>query len=80
MKLHYFEAICSALVVGLGQIIKGENKKGIILLLTFYFTLPSLVYLSLIIDAYYFILVLGLAVIFAIILWIYSVGEALLKS
>ncbi|MEE8638393.1 MAG: hypothetical protein V3T21_05045, partial [Candidatus Margulisiibacteriota bacterium] len=70
----------SILVVGLGQIIKGESKKGVILLLTFYFFLPALAYLSLLINAVYFIYVLGLAIIFGIILWIYSIGDALLKS
>jgi hypothetical protein len=66
--------------VGLGQIVKGETKKGVILLLTFYFFLPALVYLSLLISAFYFIYVLGLSVIFGIILWAYSIGDALLKT
>lgn len=80
MKLHYFHAICSILVVGLGQIIKGETNKGIILLLTFYFFLPAAVYASLIINAYFFLSILGFALIFGIMLWIYSIGDALLRS
>ena len=80
MKLHYLQAISSILVVGLGQIIKGESKKGIILLLIFYFVLPAAVYTSLIVNAYIFLSVLGFATIFGIMLWMYSIGDALLKS
>jgi hypothetical protein len=80
MKLHYLEALSSLLVVGLGQIIKGEGKKGVILLLVFYFLLPAAVYLSLLVSGQIFLYVLGLALLCAIILWVYSIGEALLKS
>lgn len=80
MKLHILEPLLSVFVVGLGQIVKGETKKGVILLLAFYFFLPALVYLSLFISAFYFIYALGSSVIFGIILWTYSIGDALLKS
>jgi len=80
MKLHFISAICSVLIVGLGQIIKGQNKKGILLLLVFYFVLPSLVYISLIINGYLFLYVFSFAIISAIILWIYNIGDALLKT
>ena len=80
MKLHFLEPLLSIFVVGLGQIVKGETKKGIILLLTFYFFLPALVYLSLLISAFYFICALGFEMVFGIILWIYSMGDALLKT
>jgi hypothetical protein len=79
MKFNLFRAMCSALVVGLGQIIKGEGEKGVVLLLTFYFVLPAAVYLSLIINPYLFLSVLGFSTIFGIMLWIYSMGDALLK-
>ena len=77
--MSYLEAICSVFVVGLGQLLKGEAKKGILLLLAFYFVLPAVVYLSLLINAQLFLYVLGFAIISGIILWLYSVGEALLK-
>jgi len=79
MRLHIIKALCSALVVGLGQIIKGESEKGVALLLIFYFVLPAAVYLSLIINPYLFLSVLGFSTIFGIMLWIYSIGDALLK-
>jgi len=75
---HWLEAIFSVFIVGLGQIIKGEGKKGLILILLFYFTLPAAVYLSLLINPYLFLINLGLALIFGIVLWIYNVWDALL--
>lgn len=78
--MFYLEAICSVFAVGLGQIIKGEVQKGVMLLLAFYFVIPAVVYLTLLLNASLFIYVLGGAVIFGIILWIYSFTEALLKA
>ena len=77
--MFYFEAFCSALIVGLGQILKGETRKGVALMLAFYFALPTLVYTSLFINATLFFYALGIAVISGIMLWLYSVGEALKK-
>jgi len=79
MKFYFLEAIFSVGIVGLGQAIKGDGKKGIILLLLFYFALPATIYLSLLINAYLFLSVLGFGMIFAIILWAYNVGDALLR-
>lgn len=80
MKLHYLEALCSALVVGLGQIIKREGKKGILLLLIFYFALPAIVYVSLLSNGNLPLFALGFSLFSGIILWVYSVADALLKS
>jgi hypothetical protein len=80
MRLNIFAAIFSVFVVGLGQIIKGEGEKGIALLLIIYFILPAAVYLSLLIDSYLFIYVLGFSIIFGIMLWIYNVADALLRQ
>ncbi|OGC24902.1 hypothetical protein A2291_02035 [candidate division WOR-1 bacterium RIFOXYB2_FULL_42_35] len=79
-KLHYFTAICSALVVGLGQIIEGESKKGLLLLLVFYFALPALTYLALLTGGSLPLYIWGLTIVAGLIIWTYSVGEALFKS
>ena len=79
MKLHYFGALSSAVIVGSGQVIRGAGKKGLLLILLFYFTLPALIGLSLLINGYLFLYTLGLAIICGLILWIYSIGDALLK-
>jgi hypothetical protein len=78
MRLHYLEALGSLLVVGLGQIIKGETQKGLSLLLVFYFALPAFVYLALLVTAQYFLYALAAALILGIMIWVYSVGDALL--
>jgi hypothetical protein len=80
MRLHYFCALCSFFIIGLGQIVKGEGKKGLLLLLAFYFALPVLLGTSLLINGYLFLYMLGAATICAIIIWTYSVGNALLKK
>jgi hypothetical protein len=80
MKLHYIEAAGSALVVGLGQIIKGQTEKGLVLLLVFYFVLPAVIYGTLLINGYLFLSALGIATISGIILWIYSIADALLRK
>ena len=76
-RKYWLEAIASFLVVGLGQIIKGEGKKGLKLLLAFYFVLPALIYVSLLINAFLFLVVFGLSLISAVILWVYSIWDAL---
>jgi len=80
MKYHWPEALASVFIVGLGQIVKGESKKGILLLLVFYFSLPALIYISLLTTDTIFYIVFSLSVISGIIIWIYSIGEALLKD
>ena len=74
---YKLEALASFFIVGLGQIIKGESKKGLLLILVFYLALPALIYFSLLISAYLFLLVLGVALISGIILWVYNVWDAL---
>jgi len=78
-KYHIFEALCSFFVVGLGQVVKGQGKKGLGWLLTFYFAFPAALYLSLIINGPFFMLVLPLTILSALALWLYSIIEALLK-
>ncbi len=76
-NLHYGYGIASFIVVGLGQILKGEGKKGLNLILIFYFALPSAIYLSLMLNAQLFLLVMGISLISGIIIWIYNIWDAL---
>ncbi|MDD5382095.1 MAG: hypothetical protein PHH60_00340 [Candidatus Margulisbacteria bacterium] len=80
MKPHYLEAFCSCLIIGLGQIIKGEGEKGLVLLLLFYFALPAAAYLALILNGYLFLYTMAFAVIFGIILWLYNIWDALVRA
>ena len=59
-----------------GQIIKGEGDKGLKMMLIFYFALPSAVYVSLLLNAYLFLLALGTALFSGIILWGYNIWDA----
>jgi hypothetical protein len=77
VKRHYFEAVCSLFVTGLGQIVKGESKRGLKILLCFYFVLPGAAYAALIINGLLFLIILALAILTGITLWIYSVWDAL---
>lgn len=81
MKKRYRrEALASFFIVGLGQIIKGEGDKGLKMVLTFYFALPALIYTSLLINGFLFLMVLGMALIADITLWLYNVRDALIHE
>ena len=75
--IYYAEGFASFLLVGLGQILKGEGEKGLKLVLWFYFALPALSYFSLMINGYLFIFVLSFSLILGFILWVYSIYDAL---
>jgi hypothetical protein len=77
---HWIAALFSVFMVGLGQVIKGEGKKGLILILVFYFVLPALVFLSLAINDYLFLIVLSLVILSEIGLWLYNIGDAFLHA
>jgi hypothetical protein len=79
-KKHWPEACSSLLVVGLGQIIKKQGDKGLKMMLYFYLGLPTMIYVSLLINGYLFLLVLAFALLSGIILWAYNVLDALLSS
>ncbi len=69
-------AVFSALVIGLGQVIKGESKKGLRWILLFYLLLPALTYTSLILSAYLFLLMIALDVIAYPVFWVYNINDA----
>jgi len=56
--------------------VKHPKYKGLKLLLVFYFALPSIVYVSLLINGYLFLIVLGIVLVFGIIVWAYNVWDA----
>ena len=79
MKLHPFAGLCSALITGSGQIVKGESDQGVMLLLLFYFGLPAVVYTSLMFTGIFFPYILGFSIIFAIMLWLYNIWDAVAR-
>ncbi len=79
MTKHWLEALGSFFIVGLGQIVKGEGQKGLLLILAFYFALPGLVFATLALNGWLFLFSFALAIILAIIIWAYNVLDALLR-
>ena len=77
MKRYYPEATASLFIVGLGQILKGDSQKGVLLLLFYYLALPALVYASLAFSGLLFIYILGISIIGGTILWLYNIIDAL---
>lgn len=76
---YYFEALASLLIVGLGQIIKGENRKGLALMLNYYLIIPTVIYLSLLLTGFLFPYIFGFLVIFEILSWGYGIFDALME-
>lgn len=66
----------SAFLVGGGQILKGETEKGLKFLLSFYFGMPMLLYVTLSFSGALFLVIFGVSIIFAIIFWIYNIWDA----
>jgi hypothetical protein len=79
-KWHKKEAFLSALVIGLGQIAKGDSERGIKLVLWFYVAIPSLLVISLYISGILFVFLFTLSILLYPIFWIYSIYDALTKE
>jgi TM2 domain-containing membrane protein YozV len=75
-----FFALASALIVGLGQILKGQTEKGFILLLTTYLAVPAILYLAFLRSGGSFLLLFGISVVALSVLWIYNVIDAFLSE
>lgn len=74
---RYIPAISSFFLVGAGQILKGNSKKGLLLFLAFYFALPMSLYVLLIAaSGEIFLFSLGAGVIAMVGLWLYSFIDA----
>lgn len=76
-KIYFFPTIFSIFIIGLGQIIKGDSEKGLKWLLIAYIAAPTLIYLSFIINAYFFLFLLSLTVVAYPIFWVYNILDAL---
>ena len=75
-KKLYAPAIFSAIVIGLGQIVKGDSEKGLKWLLLAYAAIPMLIYVSFTINSYLFLFLLSLTVVAYPIFWIYNILDA----
>jgi hypothetical protein len=75
-KKYRVPAILSALVAGLGQIIKGDAKKGLKIMLWFYLGFPILIIISLLLNAYLFLMVFAVFVLIYPLIWALNIFDA----
>ena len=73
-------AICSLLIIGMGQIIKGDSDKGLKWILFFYLFYPAVIYASLMVSANLFIFVLGVSVFVYPLFWLYNIYDAYTRN
>ena len=76
---YYLPALLSFFVIGLGQLVKGDSRKALLWFLLFYIFIPGLLYASLMLHAYAFILIACAAVIVYPVFWLYNVLDAFLS-
>jgi hypothetical protein len=74
------EALLSALVIGLGQIAKGESERGLKLILWFYVAIPALLVVSLYLSGVLFIILFTVSIFLYPIFWTYGIYDALTKE
>jgi len=68
--------VFSALVAGLGQAVKGDAKKGLKIMLWFYMGFPIIIYGSLLLNAYIFLLIFATFIIIYPIIWVLNILDA----
>ncbi|MCX5750753.1 MAG: hypothetical protein NT099_03670 [Candidatus Saganbacteria bacterium] len=74
------EAFLSALVIGLGQITKGESQRGLKLILWFYVAIPALLVISLYLSGILFLAFFIASIFLYPIFWVYSIYDALTRE
>lgn len=75
-KKYLAPAIFSAAVAGLGQIMKGDNKKGLKIMLWFYMGFPVMIVGSFLLNPYIFLMVFAGAVVLYPLFWIMNIIDA----
>ena len=75
-KKYVAPAVASALVAGLGQLIKGDAKKGLKLMLWFYMGMPIIIFGSLLLNAYLFLVVFAAFVVLYPLIWVLNILDA----
>ena len=75
-KKYLVPAILSAVVAGLGQTVKGDNKKGLKIMLWFFMGFPIIIYGSLLLNAYLFLVIFAAFVILYPVVWIFNIIDA----
>ncbi|MFC1560019.1 hypothetical protein ACFL4F_02815 [Candidatus Margulisiibacteriota bacterium] len=79
MKKYIVPALASAFIAGFGQILKGDSKKGLKIMLWFYFGLPIAATISMTINTYLFLIVLAMVIIIYPVVWAYNIIDAFIS-
>jgi len=75
-KKYQGPALASAVIAGFGQVMKGDAKKGLKIMLWFYMGLPIFLYGSLLLNPYLFLLIFAVMVIFYPVFWVLNIMDA----
>jgi len=75
-KKYYIPAAASAVVAGLGQVIKGDAGKGLKIMLWLYLGFPMMIYGSLLLNAYFFLVVFAVFVVLYPLIWALNIFDA----
>jgi hypothetical protein len=75
-KKYLVPAILSAFVAGLGQLTKGEPKKGLKIMMWFYMGLPVILYGTLLLNSYVFLIIFAAFVIIYPLFWVLNIMDA----
>ncbi len=77
LKWHWIEGLASLLIGGMGQVLLGESKKGLTIILTIYLAIPFALYSTLAISGFLFLPILGICSALLLGIWLYSIWNAL---
>jgi len=75
-KKYLVPAVASAAVAGLGQVFKGDAGKGLKIMLWLYLGFPMIIFGSLLLNAYIFLLVFAAFVILYPVIWVFNIIDA----
>jgi len=75
-KKYYVPAFASAAVAGLGQVIKGDARKGLKIMLWFYLGFPVMIIGSLLLNAYLFLAVFAVFAVLYPVVWAFNIFDA----
>jgi hypothetical protein len=75
-RKYLWPAFASAIVAGLGQVIKGDALKGLKIMLWIYLGFPMIIFGSLLLNAYLFLACLAVFVIAYPVLWVLNIMDA----
>lgn len=75
-KRYVMPAILSFFVAGLGQIVKGNGRRGVRIMIWFYMGMPVLILGAFLLHPLIFLVTLAGAVVLYPLIWLYNISDA----